>query len=216
MVLPILGLAAVIALVVAYWLSAQHQRHATWLELCQRLELVSDPRDGQVAAGQFEGVSYRLRDTGSDWRLEVQLSRPLLPPGVVLFSVSSLRPAVSLRPLRLNWSSPRPPPSNGLYRYTDMGRPPSQVEVSLPFLRRARQGPGSLLGWLWRLGLQHHEAWGGPRAGASLAPAVARPKCSRIARSPPASVRYDSTRRLPPHLSQANTSKSNVLLSNSA
>jgi len=56
----------------------------------------------------------------------------------------------------------------------------------------ARQGPGSL-GWPWRLELQHHAAWGGPRAGASLAPAGARPRCSRIARTPPASFTDAST-----------------------
>ncbi|NOK08495.1 hypothetical protein HNS30_05525 [Corallococcus exercitus] len=37
-----------------------------------------------------------------------------------------------------------------------------------------------------------------------------------MARTPPASFTYASTRRLPPHLTQANTSKSNVLFSNSA
>ncbi|WNG44728.1 hypothetical protein F0U60_11965 [Archangium minus] len=57
---------------------------------------------------------------------------------------------------------------------------------------------------------------GGPRAGASLASAGARLRCSRIARIPPPAITYASTRRLPPHLTQTNTSKSNVLLSNSA
>jgi hypothetical protein len=79
-----------------------------------------------------------------------------------------------------------------------------------------RCAAGAWLSWPWRLELQHHAAWRGPRAGASLAPAVSRPRCSRIARTPPASFTYASTRRLPPHLTQANTSKSNVLLSNSA
>jgi len=46
--------------------------------------------------------------------------------------------------------------------------------------------------------------------------AVGKPKCSRIARPPRASFTYAKTRRLPPHLTQANTSKPNVLLSISA
>ncbi|WAM30394.1 MULTISPECIES: NAD(P)-binding domain-containing protein [Myxococcus] len=54
------------------------------------------------------------------------------------------------------------------------------------------------------------------RAGASLALAVGSPSCSSIARTPPASFSYASTRRMPPHLTQAHTSKSNVLLSSSA
>ncbi|WNG54654.1 hypothetical protein F0U59_07565 [Archangium gephyra] len=37
-----------------------------------------------------------------------------------------------------------------------------------------------------------------------------------MARTALGAVRYASTRRLPPHLTQTNTSKSNVLLSNSA
>ncbi|ATB30422.1 hypothetical protein MEBOL_003883 [Melittangium boletus DSM 14713] len=63
---------------------------------------------------------------------------------------------------------------------------------------------------------QHHAAWGGPRAGAHLAPAVGKPRCSRIARTPQAPFTYATTLRRPPHPTQANTSKSNVLLSNSA
>ena len=53
---------------------------------------------------------------------------------------------------------------------------------------------------------QTHEFWGGPRAGASLPSCVGSPRCSRMARTPPGTVRYASTRRLPPHLPQANTS----------
>ena len=49
----------------------------------------------------------------------------------------------------------------------------------------ARQVPGSL-GWLWRLELQHHALWGGPRAGARCALAVGNPRCSTIALTPPA------------------------------
>ncbi|HYO69106.1 MAG TPA: hypothetical protein VEU33_23805, partial [Archangium sp.] len=79
-----------------------------------------------------------------------------------------------------------------------------------------RCAAGDWLCWRWRLGLEHHEAWRGRRAGASLAPAVGRPRCSTIARTPAASFTDASTRRLPPHLTQANTSKANVLLSNSA
>ncbi|RKH53903.1 hypothetical protein D7Y23_02415 [Corallococcus sp. AB050B] len=37
-----------------------------------------------------------------------------------------------------------------------------------------------------------------------------------MARTPPLAYTYASTRRLPPHLTQTNTSKSNVLLSKSA
>jgi hypothetical protein len=68
----------------------------------------------------------------------------------------------------------------------------------------------------WGLGLEHHEAWRGPCAGASLAPAEGRPRCCTIARTPRASFTDPSTRGLPAHLTQANTSKANVLLSNSA
>ena len=75
--------------------------------------------------------------------------------------------------------------------------------------------PGSL-GWLWRLELQHHALWGGPRAGARCALAVGNPRCSRIALTPPAPFTYANTRRLPPHLTQANISTENVLRSNSA
>ncbi|HYH99545.1 hypothetical protein, partial [Hyalangium sp.] len=45
---------------------------------------------------------------------------------------------------------------------------------------------------------------------------MARPRCLTIARTPRAPFTYANTRRLPPLLTQANTSKSNVLLSNSA
>jgi hypothetical protein len=69
------------------------------------------------------------------------------------------------------------------------------------FPRGARQGPGSL-GWLWRLELQHHALWGGPRARARCALAVGCPRCSRIALTPPAPFTYANTRRLPPHLTQ--------------
>jgi hypothetical protein len=37
-----------------------------------------------------------------------------------------------------------------------------------------------------------------------------------MARTPPACFTYAKTRRLPPHLSQTNTSKPNVLLNNPA
>ena len=73
-----------------------------------------------------------------------------------------------------------------------------------------RCAAGAWLSWPWQLELQQQAAWRGSRAGASLAPAVGRPRCSRIARIPPASFTYASTRRLPPHLTQANTSMANV------
>jgi hypothetical protein len=75
---------------------------------------------------------------------------------------------------------------------------------------RGRQGVWAC--WLWLLEPQHHAAWGGPRAGARRAPAMGNPRCSKIAPTPPPSFRYAKTRRLPPHLTQANTSKSNVFL----
>ncbi len=134
-----LGLLAATALAVGYWLRARHQRQATWRELCLRLELVSEPGDARVGMGKWKGVRFRLRDTGSDWLLAVQLSRTLLPRGVVLFSVWKLRPTGGLRPLRLLWSLPRAPPSTGLSWCTDLSRPPSVVEVSLPFLEEARR-----------------------------------------------------------------------------
>jgi hypothetical protein len=81
------------------------------------------------------------------------------------------------------------------------GRAPHQV--------RGRGPPGCLEP-------QHPAAWGGPRAGAHLAPAVGKPRCSTIARTPQAPFTYATTRRRPPHPTQANTSKSNVLLSHSA
>ena len=45
---------------------------------------------------------------------------------------------------------------------------------------------------------------------------MGKPKCSSIARTPLPAFTYANTRRLPPHLAQANTSKSNVLFSNPA
>ena len=56
----------------------------------------------------------------------------------------------------------------------------------------ARQGRSSL-GWLWRLELQHHALWGGPRAGARCALAVGNPRCSRIALTSPAPFTYANT-----------------------
>ncbi len=41
---------------------------------------------------------------------------------------------------------------------------------------------------------------------------MGKPRCSSIARTPGAPFTYAKTRRLHPHLTQANTSKSNVLL----
>jgi hypothetical protein len=67
-----------------------------------------------------------------------------------------------------------------------------------------------------RLVTQHPKFWGGPRAAANLAHAVGKPRCTRIACTPLAPFTYPNTRRLPPHLTQANTSKSNVLLSSCA
>jgi hypothetical protein len=89
---------------------------------------------------------------------------------------------------------------------TRLPRPPSH------------EGRGRSLGLvaLWRRKPQHPAAWGGPRAGARLAPAMANPRCSKIARTPPACFTYAKTRRLPPLLTQNNTSMSNVLLSNPA
>src|SRR5262249_13872158 len=66
------------------------------------------------------------------------------------------------------------------------------------------------LGPLGCLESQHHAAWGGPRAGARLAPAVGKPRCSRIARTPRDPFTYAKTRRLPPHLTQANTSNAKL------
>ena len=63
---------------------------------------------------------------------------------------------------------------------------------------------------------QHPAAWVDSRAGARLTPAVGKPRCSSIARTPLPAFTYAKTRLLPPHLTQANTSKSNVLFSNSA
>jgi hypothetical protein len=79
---------------------------------------------------------------------------------------------------------------------------------------RGRQGVWAC--WLWLLEPQHHAAWGGPRAGARRAPAMGNPRCSKIARTPRACFTYANTLRLPPHLTQANTSKSNVFLRSSA
>jgi hypothetical protein len=97
--------------------------------------------------------------------------------------------------------------------------PSSPADTRLPspaaFPGGARQGPG-FLGLLWRLELQHQARWGGPRAGARCALAVGNPRCSSIALTPAAPFTYAKTRRLPPHLMHANTSKSNVLFSNSA
>jgi hypothetical protein len=45
---------------------------------------------------------------------------------------------------------------------------------------------------------------------------VGNPRCSRIARTPAAPFTYANTRRLPPQRAQANTSRANVLRSNSA
>jgi hypothetical protein len=58
---------------------------------------------------------------------------------------------------------------------------------------RMRCAAGAWLSWPWRRELQHPAAWRGPRAGASLSPAVGRPRCSTIARPPPASFTYAST-----------------------
>ena len=45
---------------------------------------------------------------------------------------------------------------------------------------------------------------------------MGNPRCSKIARTPRACFTYANTLRLPPHLTQANTSKSNVFLRSSA
>ena len=72
----------------------------------------------------------------------------------------------------------------------------SPADTRLPspaaFPGGARQVPGSL-GWLWRLELQHHALWGGPRAGARCALAVGNPRCSTIALTPPAPFTTAST-----------------------
>ena len=74
--------------------------------------------------------------------------------------------------------------------------PSSPADTRLPspaaFPGGRRQGPGSL-GWLWRLELQHHALWGGPRAGARCALAVGNPRCSTIALTPPAPFTYANT-----------------------
>ena len=60
------------------------------------------------------------------------------------------------------------------------------------------------------------DADGEPMSHTPGALAVGNPRCSRIALTPAAPFTYAKTRRLPPHLMQANTSTSNVLFINSA
>lgn len=68
----------------------------------------------------------------------------------------------------------------------------------------------AVFGGLWRLVLQHPADRGGPRAGPRLVPAVSRPRCSRIARTPRACFTYASTRCLALNPVQANTSTLNA------
>src|SRR5688572_20089717 len=96
------------------------------------------------------------------------------------------------------------------------GRLEAHVGPGRPASRGSSGEQGAWACWLWRREPQHHAAWGGAGAGVRLAPAVGKPRCSRIARTAPACFTYAKSRRRPPHLTQANTSKSNLLLSTSA
>jgi hypothetical protein len=56
-----------------------------------------------------------------------------------------------------------------------------------------RCAAGAWLCWPWQFEPQHPAASGGPHAGASLAPAVGKPKCSSIARTPLPAFTYANT-----------------------
>ncbi|MFL5346032.1 MAG: hypothetical protein ACJ8AT_14670 [Hyalangium sp.] len=116
----------------------RRQREAIWRELCLRLELVPQPRNPEVAAGQLQGTGFSLRDTGSEWLLELPLAQPLLPPRVVLLSpkARSLRPSFRVRPLR--WGSGLKPPVAPVWS-RDRALAPGKVRASQPFLEEAER-----------------------------------------------------------------------------
>lgn len=70
----------------------RHQRQESWAELCQRLELLAEPGEAGAMWGRLAGTGFGLRDTGAELVLEVPLSRPLLPPGLVLLSAQAPLP----------------------------------------------------------------------------------------------------------------------------
>jgi hypothetical protein len=79
-----------------------------------------------------------------------------------------------------------------------------------------RCAAGAWLSWLGRLEPQHHAAWGALALGpASHLPWASPGAPESLSPLPPPS-RTPTPLSLPPHLTQAKTSKSNVLLSNSA
>jgi hypothetical protein len=126
----------------------RYQRLAAWRELCLRLELVPEPGGGRVAAGQVQGSCFKLHDTGSGWLVEVPLSQPLLPPGVVLLSQKSsrLRPSFFwLHPLRLGSRLRALPVSSAsslpgtLDWYVEQRVPLSKAEASPVFLEEAER-----------------------------------------------------------------------------
>lgn len=65
------------------------------------------------------------------------------------------------------------------------------------------RGRGTRSRGLWRRQPPPPAPWSGARARVRLAPAVGSPRCSQIARTPPACFTSASTRRLPPRLTQA-------------
>jgi hypothetical protein len=83
---------------------------------------------------------------------------------------------------------------------------------------RSPQGRGRGLGPVGNCGpaLNTPRAAEARSAGARFAGRVGSSRCSKIARTPPGAVRDASTWRLPPHLTQANTSRANVLRSSPA
>ena len=120
------------------WRVRRRQRHATWSELCLRLELVPEPGDGRVASGDLQGLGFSLRDTGFHWLLEVPLPQPLLPPGVVLLlgKARRLGSLYRLRPLRVGLLTASP---KTFAWYAGRDLPPSKVDASKAFLEEARR-----------------------------------------------------------------------------
>lgn len=120
------------------WRVRRRERHATWRELCLRLELVPAPGDGRAASGNLQGIDFSLRDTGVRWRLELPLARPLLPSGVVLLPAKarSLGALYRLRPLQWKDVSASPSP---LAWYAGRDMPRGRVDPSEAFLEEARR-----------------------------------------------------------------------------
>lgn len=116
----------------------RRQREAAWRELCLRMELVPDPAHSRAATGQFQGMDFSLHDTGSAWLVELPLSQPLLPPGILLLPAGErrLRPGFKLRQLR--WS-PTAPPHGPLVWYSNLHLPPSKVEAPRAFLEEVER-----------------------------------------------------------------------------